>query len=137
MFVIQLTNIDQISFSQYLRFKRDKQKRNFHYEAMPDDVTDSETCKFHKNSKIQISRYHKNEQNKTNKKIHELHFMDCFIAKNSFVAELTFNTRNRELNLEITLGALCPVSLFNIFSCYLHFDAQIIDVLIRDSLRFA
>ena len=54
-----------------------------------------------------------------------------------FVAEATFNTGNRGLNLKSTLCTLCPVSLFNIFSGYLHFDALIIDALIIGSLRFA
>ena len=43
-----------------------------------------------------------------------------------FVAEVTFNTRNRGLNLKNTLCTLCPVPFFHIFSGYLHFDALII-----------
>ena len=35
MFVIQHISLDQISFYYYLGFKRNKQKRNFHYVAMP------------------------------------------------------------------------------------------------------
>ena len=49
-------------------------------------------------------------------------------AKNSFVVEVTFNTRNRELNFRNTLWTLWPVSLYNIFSVCLHVDTLIIDM---------
>ena len=70
---------------------------------MPDDITDFEICEFHKNTKIWISQ----EQRK-----HWFLRIECyFIAKNNFVAEVIFNTRNRELNFKNTLWALCPVFL--------------------------
>ena len=37
------------------------------------------------------------------KKTFFLHIKGYFISKNSFVAEVTFNTRNRELNIQNTL----------------------------------
>ena len=50
-------------------------------------------------TKIQKSKYLENKEN--------IIFCACikgyFIAKNSFVAEVTFNTRNRELNFKNTL----------------------------------
>ena len=52
MFVIQRSSIDQISFGQYLGFKRNIPKCNFHYEVMPDNIADFEVCEFHKNAKI-------------------------------------------------------------------------------------
>ena len=94
---------------------------------MPDEITNFEICGFHKNTEIEISR---------EKKRYFLRIKGYFIAWNSFVVEVTFNTRNRELNFKNNLWALCSVSLFNIFSGYLHFDALIIDALIRGSLRF-
>ena len=32
------------------------QQCNFHYEAMPDEITNFEICGFHKNTEIEISR---------------------------------------------------------------------------------
>ena len=58
------------------------------------------------------------------------------LQKVAFVTEVIFNTRNRELNFKNTLWTLCPVSLFNVFSGYMRFDALIIDILIRGSLSF-
>ena len=61
---------------------------------MPDDIADVEICGFHKNTKNEISQ----EQRK--------HYFLCikgyFIAKNSFKAEVAFNTRNRKLNFKNT-----------------------------------
>ena len=60
MFAIQRTSIDQISFRWYLVFKGNMHKCNFHYEAMPDNITDFEICGFHKNTKI---KYLENKEN--------------------------------------------------------------------------
>ena len=85
--------------------------------------------------KTQKSRYLGNETlfflNNKNSLITHQRLLHCFAA------EATFNTGNRELNFKNTHCTLCPVSLFNIFSVYLRFDALIIDALIIGSLRFA
>ena len=57
-----------------------------------DDVTDFEICQFHKSTKIQKSR-ERNIIFTSNKKNHYLRIKGYFIAKNSFVAEVTFNKK--------------------------------------------
>ena len=56
---------------------------NFHYKAMADDITDFEICGFHTNF-FYASRA-------------------TLLEKNSFVMEVTFNTRNKELNFKTPL----------------------------------
>ena len=51
---------DQISFWQYLRFKRNKHKCNLHYEAMP--MMMSQILKSVDFTKTQTSRYLKNKK---------------------------------------------------------------------------
>ena len=58
---------------------------------------------FTKTKKIYISRYLEKERNIIFFQIKTLHIKGYFIAKNSFVVEVTFNTRSRELNLKNTL----------------------------------
>ena len=65
---------------------------NFHYEATPYDIIDFEICGFHKNTKVYISREQRNN--------YFLRIKGYFISKNSFVVEVTFNTRNRKLNFK-------------------------------------
>ena len=102
------------------------------YQYAYDDVTDFEICRFKK--KTQKSRYLENEtfffQIKKSLITHK-RLLHCFVA------ETTFNTGNRRLNLKNALCTLCSVFLFNIFSGYLHYDTLIIDALITGSLRFA
>ena len=59
MFVIQHISLDQISFYYYLGFKRNKQKRNFHYVAML--MMMSQILKSVDFTKSQKSRYLDNE----------------------------------------------------------------------------
>ena len=57
-----------------------------------DDVTDFEICAFYKSIKICLSRERKIAFS-SNKKNHQLHIKVYFIAKNSFVAEVTFKLK--------------------------------------------
>ena len=79
--------------------------------------------------KAQKSRYLENETlfflKQKNSLITHQRLLHCFVA------EATFNTGNRGLNLKNTLCTLCSVSFCHVFSGYLHFDALIIG-----SLRF-
>ena len=81
---------DQILFFLYLGFKRYKRKCNFHYVAIP--MMTSLILKFEDFTKTRKSRYLHNETLffLQIKKIHSLHFNGYFIAKNSFVAEVTW-----------------------------------------------
>ena len=81
-------------------------------------------------TKTQKSKYLENKQNIF------LHIRGYFIAKNSFVAEETFNTRNRKSNLKSILWTLCHVSLSNIYSGYLHFAALIMEA-VKNVVRSA
>ena len=71
-----------------------------------DDITDYEICGFHKNTK---PRYLENETFVLlqMKKIHLLHIKGYFMAKNTFVAELTFKVLQRSKNAK----DVCDVSL--------------------------
>ena len=94
---------DQFSFSQCLGFRRNKHNCNFHYIAMPMVTSQILKSGFHKNAKIQISR----EQNiiflQIKKFINYIskvtlwhgdiirqYYISMIVAKNSFVAEVTF-----------------------------------------------
>ena len=83
-----------------------------------------------------ISQKHKNLNISRTNKIFFLHIRGNFIAKNSFVAEETFNTRNRKSNLKSILWTLCHVSLSNIYSGYLHFAALIMEA-VKNVVRSA
>ena len=61
---------------------------------MPDGITDFEIFGF---TKTGTSQYLENKENIF------LRIKGYFITTNSFVAEVTFNTRNRELSFKITL----------------------------------
>ena len=77
-------------------------------------------------TKTQKSRYLENEQNIFLKKISNYTSRATLMQK-KFIVEVTYNTRNRELNFKNTFSTLCPLFLFHIFNSYMYFDTLITD----------